>query len=245
MMDEEKQVELLKSENFTGESRLNRQSKRIVNKMFRYIRSFPFSAYDVEMMKKDIIGMAAETEKRGETLTATIGSDWKKFCDQLIDAMTDFEFPKGRKLLRASGIYHTVSGYLLLANSLLSAVLFLPNVFILKQQPKDILISAAILLLDFAAGIFKKTAGTYAMRYHGDASKADTCLKWGYGMLALQAFYRISGSVVCVLIGLPTGYIPGQMGFFSNWGVVLFELFWIVLFILGANKNKRSTNLAE
>ena len=49
-----------------GIGTLTSVNRRTVDKMFHYIHSFPLDEYDVELIRKDIIGMAMEGEQRNE-----------------------------------------------------------------------------------------------------------------------------------------------------------------------------------
>ena len=68
MMENTVSLETLKVENYSMESGLTPVNRRTVDKMFHYIHSFPLDEYDVELIRKDIIGMAMEGEQRNEPL---------------------------------------------------------------------------------------------------------------------------------------------------------------------------------
>ena len=68
MMENTVSLETLKVENYSMESGLTSVNRRTVDKMFHYIHSFPLDEYDVELIRKDIIGMAMEGEQRNEPL---------------------------------------------------------------------------------------------------------------------------------------------------------------------------------
>lgn len=239
-MCDEQRVETLKSENFSAESGLCRRNQRMVDKMFKYIRSFPLKEMDVELMRKDLIGMAAEAERREEDFAEAIGEDRKKFCNQLIDAMTGFQFPTGRKFLKAAGYYCQIFAYLIFINVAFSMLTFFPYIMADKPGLGAAFLSLLTLAISLAQGLLFKTAGEKAVAYNADASKADLCMKWGIRLLIFQIGIFIFGDVVVILNGVPSGYFSGDPTAVMNWLIAAFKLFWIGLYIIGAKKNQKA-----
>ena len=93
MMENTVSLETLKVENYSMESGLTSVNRRTVDKMFHYIHSFPLDEYDVELIRKDIIGMAMEGEQRNEPLHMMIGKKPRDFCNDLIYAIAGFTVP--------------------------------------------------------------------------------------------------------------------------------------------------------
>ena len=102
MMENTVSLETLKVENYSMESGLTPVNRRTVDKMFHYIHSFPLDEYDVELIRKDIIGMAMEGEQRNEPLHMMIGKKPRDFCNDLIYAIAGFTVPRGRAFLFAA-----------------------------------------------------------------------------------------------------------------------------------------------
>ena len=126
MMENTVSLETLKVENYSMESGLTPVNRRTVDKMFHYIHSFPLDEYDVELIRKDIIGMAMEGEQRNEPLHMMIGKKPRDFCNDLIYAIAGFTVPRGRAFLFAAGWFYRIMGglyYLFAGWSILSLLL--------------------------------------------------------------------------------------------------------------------------
>lgn len=59
-------LEKLKAENFSLQSELSAKNQRTLEKMFRYLRTFPLEETQIELLRQDLIGMAREAEMRQE-----------------------------------------------------------------------------------------------------------------------------------------------------------------------------------
>lgn len=49
-----------------------------------YLRSSDLCDYDIEIIRKEITGMALEAQLRNENFNVVVGDDYKAFCDELM-----------------------------------------------------------------------------------------------------------------------------------------------------------------
>lgn len=245
MTDNSNLVEILQAENFSAESGLGREDKKLVNKMFNYIKKFPISAYDVELIRKDIIGMAEEAEQRGRRLTDMIGTDHKKFCNELIVAIAGMEVPGGWRYLNYAGLYCEIMGWISIINGFLGVTMI--PVWLaqigrrgFEEQFGDLL----QIILEFAfpllMGLILKKAGEVARTYCGDISKVDVCMKWGWIVLAMQVITYMKSIVLSLMGDGVTGFLPGEPYFIFNWIGIAFHFTFVWMYLKGARINKKA-----
>lgn len=82
-----KRTKLLNRENSEAEEGLSELSSAIQTDMVVYIRNANISEYNKEIVRRDIIQMLLEGEKRGQAPKDVIGEDYKAFCDAVISEM--------------------------------------------------------------------------------------------------------------------------------------------------------------
>lgn len=82
----------------------------ILQKMFEYMAAFDNSLFELETIKKDLIGMAKEADMEGITLKDKIGIPEKEFCDDLIRNGIDNSRME-RKILLIRDVTIAVLGY--------------------------------------------------------------------------------------------------------------------------------------
>lgn len=242
MIDKQQQLDILRGENFSEESGLSRANKRIISKMFSYIQKFPLEEIAVEQIRKDIIGMAEEAEQRGEDFNSVIGNDRKEFCNQLISAMTEYEFPKGMRLLKIAGFYYRFQRYYYtIFCGAVPLFTIIPLIFARQgEETRDIIISSVAVVINIVVGIISGMAGDRAWNYSNDASKADVCLKWGFGLLFVRLLAFVFNYILNIRMTIPTIYLIYIGRELTGWtiGALVFHLFWVGLYIIGARKNK-------
>lgn len=73
----------IKQENADAIAEISCDNKGTVLKMFRYISAFQVSLFELEVIKKDIIGIALEADAEKKTLEEKLGVSEKEFCDSL------------------------------------------------------------------------------------------------------------------------------------------------------------------
>lgn len=79
-----KDIEFIRKENNEQEKSLFHDNKILLTDMAMYLLSSNLCDYDVEIIRKDLIGMALEAQLNGESFSSAIGEDYKEFCDKLI-----------------------------------------------------------------------------------------------------------------------------------------------------------------
>ena len=245
MMENTVSLETLKVENYSMESGLTPVNRRTVDKMFHYIHSFPLDEYDVELIRKDIIGMAMEGEQRNEPLHMMIGKKPRDFCNDLIYAIAGFTVPGGRAFLFAAGWFYRIMGglyYLFAGWSILSLLLG----WLMNRGTKDAIPLGNIGLLLFFSVIFiaigwlYRKAGYIAKKYCGDAAHANLCMKWGKGILGFEIGFMILNNVLNFTAGIAvdathTSANPAAIQIFS-----LIPYVFLAFYIIGAYENKKS-----
>lgn len=82
-----KRTKLLRKENSEAEKSLSEESSNIQTDIVVYIRNANISAYNQEVVRRDIIQMLLDGEKRGQSPVDVIGEDYKAFCDSVISEM--------------------------------------------------------------------------------------------------------------------------------------------------------------
>lgn len=231
----------LKSDNFKIEHELTYENRKMLTKMFRYIDTFPLKEYEVELIRKDLIGMALEAECRQESFRDTLGKKPKDFCDDIICASTDYKVPGGRKYLRiASGYCYAIGCYyLMLSGFVLILALclfpFPPNAFNF-QELLDVLILAVPGIL---YGLLYLKAGTAANIHSGNPLKADVCLRYGILTLAAYGAITVYNYIYEQLSG--SQEIAGDTSVLNIIGILLcaVQIIFPLLYLFGAYKNKK------
>lgn len=74
-------------ENNTRQSRLREKDQDVLDDVLSYLKSTNRNPYDLEVLRKDLIGMAEEAQDRGESLEDVIGPDRKDFCEGLAETL--------------------------------------------------------------------------------------------------------------------------------------------------------------
>ncbi|MFA9466446.1 MAG: hypothetical protein ACERKN_19460 [Velocimicrobium sp.] len=79
-----KETKRILNENNKLEEQLNKQNNKIYTNMVVYMRGSDISEYNQERVRRDIIEMIIEGEKRGDSIDEIIGTDYKNVCDEII-----------------------------------------------------------------------------------------------------------------------------------------------------------------
>ncbi|MEG1315710.1 MAG: hypothetical protein RR313_10080 [Anaerovoracaceae bacterium] len=79
-----KNVKKLLNENNELEKEISKESNELYTNMIVYMRVSQLSAYNQEVVRRDIANMVIDGEKRGETIDTIIGGDYKSFCEEII-----------------------------------------------------------------------------------------------------------------------------------------------------------------
>lgn len=79
------ELALLKKENKLRTEFIPEEDRDMIRRMSQYISSRRIGAFDVEVTRKELIGMALGAMQDGESLQTVIGKDEKEFCDDIIE----------------------------------------------------------------------------------------------------------------------------------------------------------------
>lgn len=74
----------LVQENNDAIAEISRESFKELQKMFKYMASFEVSLFELEVIKKDLIGVAREADIEGIDFEDKLGRPEKEFCDALL-----------------------------------------------------------------------------------------------------------------------------------------------------------------
>lgn len=73
----------LRKKNNELEKELTKENSDLITRMYFYLVSSSLKEIEVEIIRKDLTGMALEAQERGESFADVIGEDYKRFCDEL------------------------------------------------------------------------------------------------------------------------------------------------------------------
>lgn len=74
----------LRKENNAQDKRLSKENDAIITDMICYLRASDLCEYDIEVIRKELTGMALEAQLRNEEFNDVIGGDHKAFCNELM-----------------------------------------------------------------------------------------------------------------------------------------------------------------
>lgn len=80
------ELSALKTQNKITTEKLTDINQKILSRILKYVQISRIAAFDREIIRKDLIGMAMESEKRQKTLSDIIGDDEKSWCDSIVDS---------------------------------------------------------------------------------------------------------------------------------------------------------------
>lgn len=75
---------VIRKENNKQDKLVSKENTSILTDIVLYLRSSNLSDYSVEAIRKELRGMALESELRNEKFSDVVGVDYKDFCDELI-----------------------------------------------------------------------------------------------------------------------------------------------------------------
>ncbi len=77
-------LEKLRKLNNNLDKKINKENQPMFTDVICYIRSGNISAFNQEMVRRDLSEMVLSAQNRGENITDVIGGDFKEFCDEVI-----------------------------------------------------------------------------------------------------------------------------------------------------------------
>lgn len=237
-------IDTLMSENYSLEQSLNHQNRKLVRKMFQYIRTYPLGEYEIELIRKDILGMAAESEERKESFSTIIDKEPKEFCNDLLDAIGGIKVPKGRTLLRVTGWYYQIIGWCscIFGGFSISALLLglLTSRTLLSGEQISIQLVYGVISTLFT-GVFFIISGNRAKQYSGDITKYAAALKWGIIVVIFTVAFTAVNNIARQYLGLSitaSVYTPNEWLLLGISSILSYV--FPVLYIAGAYMNKKS-----
>ena len=155
----------LEAQNFQDEQILNKENRKTLHKMMKYVRTFPLKSIEIEQIRRDLTGMAIEAQQRGTSLQAMLGEK-----PRIIGAM--------------SIVCDLISIFALLiiaAGSLLNT-----------GEPDLRIMDLLSVFWSLAIAIFHYTAGKRAYQYANDITKTKFALRWGIGVFVFDFIVNLS-----------------------------------------------------
>lgn len=226
----------LEAQNFQDEQILNKENRKTLHKMMKYVRTFPLKSIEIEQIRRDLTGMAIEAQQRGTSLQAMLGENPRKFCDEIIYSIGGIKAPGGRKLLHIAGCYYQIIGAMSIVCDLISifALLIIAAGSLLNTGEPDLRIMDLLSVFwSLAIAIFHYTAGKRAYQYANDITKAKFALHWGIGVFIFDFIVNLSFFIeTATTPSLPLGLI-----LLSGMLSMLFLIFPI-LYVVGAYRNR-------
>lgn len=78
------QLNMIRKENNTQDKQLLKENSTIMIDIVCYLRASNLCEYDIEIIRKELIGMALEAQLRGDFFGNAVGEDYESFCRELI-----------------------------------------------------------------------------------------------------------------------------------------------------------------
>lgn len=75
----------IRQDNIDESVKLKSENQKKIERMGTYLSSHNVALFELEMMKKDLIGFAKEAEELGVPIEENLGMSQKDFCDSLLD----------------------------------------------------------------------------------------------------------------------------------------------------------------
>ena len=195
----------LRQENDDEVVKLSSENIRVIGGMLEYMKSFQLSMFELEVMRKDLIGIAKEAELEQMKFTDRIGMPEKEFCDNMIQG----------------GVSHSFVEWfiLILRDVVLVGFLLYSLDFFIDGCPKDYSITLRLLLETiFFGGIYRLiiVRGVFGRSTYENAGKR----KKNY---MIYTGIWVAGVVIMIMTGIGEEYrfISG-----NGWGI------WSVLLVL-------------
>lgn len=79
-------LSVLTKENERLEASLEQEDSEILKRAMRFFSGYPLSSMDVQIIRKDLIGMAQEARLRGECMQDMIGAELEAFCEAVLES---------------------------------------------------------------------------------------------------------------------------------------------------------------
>lgn len=165
----------LVQENQCGLAEISGESFKALDSMFNYLITFEVSRFELEVIKKDLIGLAKEAEAEGEAFLDKIGMPPKEFCDSLV-----------KEEMRQSVLERILPQ---IKYSVVALLGFYVLWWCIEGMPKDYGITVWMLVLTFGDDCFNSIIGAklrYRSLYQSEAKRK----------MRIMASFLISAAIV-------------------------------------------------
>ena len=96
----------IRQDNKDENAKLKPENRKSIERMTEYISYHSMSLFELEVIKKDLIGLAAEAEEEGVYFKTKLGMKEMEFCDSLLeDSKKMFSFERALLLARNLSIF--------------------------------------------------------------------------------------------------------------------------------------------
>lgn len=199
------QYTLLKKANDLSEETLNTEDRMTLKEMVGRLQALTWNRYEMERIRKDLIGMAARCELEGRTLQQEVGGDTDRFLLELAP-----DLPRGTPLDEVCTWYPRMMLIMVLLNL---SVLLVPG----AKDPQAVrIISSPFrwLLWLCVWAWFQRIALKIKVRY---------------GNLPQILWYILMLAVFVAICLLPNFISPTSPVTMSYWAAIAYELLWALL----------------
>ena len=199
------QYTLLKKANDLSEETLNTEDRMTLKEMVGRLQALTWNRYEMERIRKDLIGMAARCELEGRTLQQEVGGDTDRFLLELAP-----DLPRGTPLDEVCTWYPRMMLIMVLLNL---SVLLVPG----AKDPQAVrIISSPFrwLLWLCVWAWFQRIALKIKVRY---------------GNLPQILWYILMLAVFVAICLLPNFISPTYPVTMSYWAAIAYELLWALL----------------
>lgn len=193
-------------ENSSEELKMSDKDRKLLRKISRYIATFQLSEYEVEEIRKELIGISEQARMRGEHLEEAIGMDYEKFCNEMITAVTEIEIPPRYKRLRVTGTFLIIGGIWNLLAALLALYFFIPMClwergFRETYYHQFWLYICYLLFITSITGVLALLGGIKGRLKCGNVMEAKKCFRYGAVLLVLHTGATLADIIRTMLWG--------------------------------------------
>ena len=204
-------LEKLRKENNSNDKLLTKENDRIMTDMVVYLRSSKLCDYDIEIIRRELFGMIYEAQIRLEPISQVIGTDYKEFCNQLME--NGRQKSTYERILEWAYIGVVGAGVLFLIEVFFTGYIFdlmknrqwnmpITTGFVLSAF---VILGAALAVYWFFTKYSFELSGTGSFRYQMGFIVGFTALFVGIGMIKYllgdQDLFRVNVAFPIILLG--------------------------------------------
>lgn len=195
----------LYKENKLRESTLSKRNQDILRQVYDRMTAYTWNCYEVELVRKDLIGMVAQAEARGSDLEQVMGGNPDEYCRQIVDGID-----RGSPLDYVSTWYPTAYMILVIFNVIMLIVnRGNANLDLLRSLASPVLFLFWLCLCAWMHRIGHKLS----LRF-------GTWVELGWNLFLIAVFICLCIAFSKVVVGYP---VQGPL-----WLVILYQLAWAI-----------------